>query len=296
VMDSESSSVQPVLDPDADHRLNMGVTFDDVDSGETATVEISTTFGSIDLSTIDQPGLFISPPSGISPEGGRVTIDGDIAAVQAAIESFTVSLPFTFGDDDMLAEVPKMAVSVRVNDFAAVGTAPMSATSSFALYATCGDGVIQVEEACDDGNVANGDGCNSSCLVEPNRVCTGEPSVCVVACGDGTVQREWGEACDDGNDFDGDGCSACQMDDGMFCTGSPSVCQPWCKAAHRVAQHVTFPKLFLQSGIHLDSTTAVAVLPCTPAEANQIVYDGAASKELYICNGSTWLQLLSQPL
>jgi cysteine-rich repeat protein len=44
----------------------------------------------------------------------------------------------------------------------------------------CGDGhVNQVAgEGCDDGNTASGDGCSSSCTVEPGATCTGSPSVC----------------------------------------------------------------------------------------------------------------------
>lgn len=46
--------------------------------------------------------------------------------------------------------------------------------------AACGDGHvhIQVNEFCDDGNLRDGDGCSSDCLIEPGFHCTGEPSVC----------------------------------------------------------------------------------------------------------------------
>ncbi len=43
---------------------------------------------------------------------------------------------------------------------------------------TCGDGVIEGAEACDDGGTAPGDGCDASCQVEPGWICVGEPSVC----------------------------------------------------------------------------------------------------------------------
>ena len=48
-------------------------------------------------------------------------------------------------------------------------------------------------EQCDDGNNANGDGCSSSCVVEPNSSCFGgSPSACVsgavFTCGDGVVE------------------------------------------------------------------------------------------------------------
>jgi len=58
---------------------------------------------------------------------------------------------------------------------------------------SCGDGVVDTGEECDDGNTVDGDGCSSSCVVEP-------------ACGDGVLDA--GEGCDDGNTVDGDGCSS----------------------------------------------------------------------------------------
>ena len=43
---------------------------------------------------------------------------------------------------------------------------------------TCGDGLVDAGEQCDDGNRASGDGCSASCTVEPCRTCSGQPSVC----------------------------------------------------------------------------------------------------------------------
>eukprot|EP00977_Amphora_coffeiformis_P026373 scaffold25842_cov198-Amphora_coffeaeformis.AAC.28 len=57
----------------------------------------------------------------------------------------------------------------------------------------CGDGVMQGNEQCDDGNNDNGDGCSATCVEE--------------FCGDGITNNN-NEECDDGNNDDGDGCSA----------------------------------------------------------------------------------------
>ncbi|MBY0276059.1 hypothetical protein K2Z84_11995 [Candidatus Binatia bacterium] len=63
---------------------------------------------------------------------------------------------------------------------------------------TCGDGILDPGEACDDHNVVNGDGCDANCTV--------------TACGNGVVTA--GEACDDGNLVGGDGCRAnCTVED-----------------------------------------------------------------------------------
>ncbi len=43
----------------------------------------------------------------------------------------------------------------------------------------CGDGVVGMEELCDDGNSMPGDGCSMDCLVEPGFECApGPPSMC----------------------------------------------------------------------------------------------------------------------
>jgi cysteine-rich repeat protein len=70
----------------------------------------------------------------------------------------------------------------------------------------CGDSASDPGEGCDDGNVSGGDGCSSVCQIEPGFVCSGAPSVCVPACGDGQLTPAL-ESCDDGNAVSGDGCS-----------------------------------------------------------------------------------------
>ncbi|HTQ05707.1 MAG TPA: DUF4215 domain-containing protein [Polyangiaceae bacterium] len=59
---------------------------------------------------------------------------------------------------------------------------------------TCGNGVREGEEECDDGNVTSGDGCSSDCVIEASGA----------RCGDGII--EGNEECDDGNLQVGDGC------------------------------------------------------------------------------------------
>ena len=77
----------------------------------------------------------------------------------------------------------------------------------------CGDGIVDVAtETCDDGNRTSGDGCSANCQTETSATC-----------GNGVVDAN--EACDDHNTAAGDGCSAaCQVEAGYTCTGAPSVC------------------------------------------------------------------------
>jgi fibro-slime domain-containing protein len=90
----------------------------------------------------------------------------------------------------------------------------------------CGDGMLTMDEACDDGNKVGGDGCAANCLsVEPGYSCTPPGVAChkIVRCGDGLVAAS--EGCDDGNTMDGDGCSSrCRLETGFKCSGAPSVC------------------------------------------------------------------------
>jgi cysteine-rich repeat protein len=49
----------------------------------------------------------------------------------------------------------------------------------------CGDGAIDGEEVCDDGDNTGGDGCSSICTIESGWICDDEPSVCVEIPADG---------------------------------------------------------------------------------------------------------------
>ena len=120
----------------------------------------------------------------------------------------------------------------------------LSATDASNLFDTCvgcGDGVLDADETCDDGNWIAGDGCSASCKLEVTIGCTAddqcdsglcdlptgqcvcqrdldcfnnqicdlseEPSACEDAGSCGNNVLDAGEECDDGNVFGGDGCS-----------------------------------------------------------------------------------------
>lgn len=62
---------------------------------------------------------------------------------------------------------------------------------AYCLSPTCGDGLVDTFEPCDDGNVSDEDACVAGCRVN--------------LCGDG-LQHSGVESCDDGNEDDTDGC------------------------------------------------------------------------------------------
>ncbi len=51
---------------------------------------------------------------------------------------------------------------------------------------SCGDGIVEGSEECDDKNATAGDGC-TACKVDANHHCSGAPSVCAMAGGPGDV-------------------------------------------------------------------------------------------------------------
>ncbi len=72
---------------------------------------------------------------------------------------------------------------------------------------TCGDGLVEQAEECDDGGRSAGDGCSPECT-EVCWECTGEPSACETL-PDGT-------ACEDGNV-----CTTNDQCSGVVCVGGP---------------------------------------------------------------------------
>eukprot|EP00931_Biecheleriopsis_adriatica_P040733 TRINITY_DN23337_c0_g1_i1.p1 TRINITY_DN23337_c0_g1~~TRINITY_DN23337_c0_g1_i1.p1 ORF type:complete len:4853 (-),score=966.29 TRINITY_DN23337_c0_g1_i1:13-14571(-) len=113
---------------------------------------------------------------------------------------------------------------------------PATGSGSYASVCTpiCGDGLQRAPETCDDGNVAEGDGCTAQCVMDPGYACWPPGVPCRQLCGD--YLRLEGEECDDGNLRLADGCdSSCKVEVGWICesfvlspTNATSVCSPIC--------------------------------------------------------------------
>ena len=97
---------------------------------------------------------------------------------------------------------------------------------------SCGDGALNDDEQCDDGNKTGGDGCSANCLVvEQGYACPTPGAECEPAaiCGDGALVGA--EQCDDGNTAAGDGCTdACLLERDFACPtpGEPCVSSVHC--------------------------------------------------------------------
>lgn len=117
-----------------------------------------------------------------------------------------------------------------------------------ACVVQCGDGKKDGTELCEDGNILNGDGCDSTCNLEADSFCTGGTvstpdtcticgngqslngagTACVTVCGDG--RKHSSEECEDGNTVAGDGCDAtCAIEANFICSGghitAPDTCE-----------------------------------------------------------------------
>ncbi len=90
----------------------------------------------------------------------------------------------------------------------------------------CGNGRLDEDETCDDGNTESGDGCAADCDdIDEGFTCAvaGAPCERARVCGDG-LQTD-GEQCDDGNVDDGDGCtSTCLLEADHACPEPGEAC------------------------------------------------------------------------
>ena len=91
----------------------------------------------------------------------------------------------------------------------------------------CNDGEITPNEQWEDGNISDGDGCSTSCQIEPGWNCVNNPaltsSTCAPICGDGLIKGS--EKWDDGNIIDNQGClyDCSGSIDGWHWTGGSST-------------------------------------------------------------------------
>ena len=194
-----------------------------LESGGTVDVTVTTAGGTSASSPEDQ-FTFVAAPvvSGISPDSGPVS-GGTTVTITGA--NFTEASSVTFGDSlagfSVIDDTSITAVSPGVEgpDDVQVRVASIGGTSAtvpadrFMYVApTCGNGVIDPGEQCDDGNTFNGDGCSAQCTIESCYTCVGQPSSC--------SPSPVGTACDDGN-----ACTVGETCDGAGVCGGFTSCR-----------------------------------------------------------------------
>jgi len=167
---------------------------------------------SITPATTDDP-LTIATPGARRNGGGRSAFTGLIDEVE--IFSRTLS------DEEIrgvfIAENQGKCKPTCGNGISEVGetcddgnTVDKDGCSARCVAELCGNGILNPQEQCDDGNTVEGDGCDSNCNSE--------------ICGNNVLQTLLGEQCDDGNLVNGDGCgSSCALQ----CNIPPSGLVSW---------------------------------------------------------------------
>ncbi len=111
-------------------------------------------------------------------KGGALTLSGGGSGwpYQITQSQGLIDVHFTIGTDVYCARF----VSFTSNQAGKVSAknAPAPPDCSLPPPPTCGNGVVEGTEECDDGNTMNGDGCSSTCQLEnTSAICDGIPTV-----------------------------------------------------------------------------------------------------------------------
>lgn len=131
------------------------------------------------------------PPPTSDPQPGTTTTTTDPVDPTTTAASTTASTSMTSEP----GETSESSASGETSEPGETGES--SGTDTGMPAPECGNGVVEDNEACDDGNPINEDMCKNDCTA--------------AVCGDGYVQDEIGEACDDANNDDSDGCIDCVL-------------------------------------------------------------------------------------
>ena len=126
---------------------------------------------------VDSSGKWVIPGAGknLLRAGGAITIAGKLTGSDKNELRYKSAPPVITGTVD---PAPTLIVDTSLADCAG----------------GCGNGALDSDETCDDGNLTACDGCSSNCQILEG------------VCGDGV--RDCGEQCDDANLTDADGCDA----------------------------------------------------------------------------------------
>ncbi|MFQ5496206.1 MAG: thrombospondin type 3 repeat-containing protein, partial [Phycisphaerae bacterium] len=161
-------------------------------------------------------GLMVEVPQECRYDGTTDTLECPIDGGLPAGRHVTRTIDVQVGPDVEHGAVLSFSLAVFSPDVSDPVGCNNSTAGMMTVSSLCGDGVVNGDEACDDGNRAAGDGCDVSCAVEPppdGACCLPATAACMivreVACRDaGGFYRGDGVACDD--DPDGDRWIGCE--------------------------------------------------------------------------------------
>jgi cysteine-rich repeat protein len=196
---SDTATVTVTVNPVADTPVAMDGTAT-TDEGQAVTITLTAT-------DPDLPAVSLTFAIASAPTSGTL---GPITQATATSATVTYTPTGTYAGPDAFTFTASDGTST---------SAPATVSITVTNVITCGDGVREPPETCDDTNLIDGDGCSMTCAVEPGWDCgVAQPSVCDAICGDGiTIAGE--EECDDMNAIDTDGCTT-QCHAGPVCATS----------------------------------------------------------------------------
>jgi cysteine-rich repeat protein len=153
--------------------------------------------------TTDEAGRWLVAWTSHRPDTGSDDMDSDIVVAASTDFGGTWSDPARLNPASTIDEAEEMRPMISSRDGNTVlsgwQTRPFERDDKLvidtvyvrAIDASCGNGVVEATEDCDDDNLFDGDGCDTNCTL--------------TGCGNGIVTD--GETCDDGNRRDDDRCS-----------------------------------------------------------------------------------------
>ncbi len=135
------------------------------------------------------------------PEPGTQTTDADLDTVSTTMVDTTDPgiQTVTGNPTNPMPTTTEASETTGATTSDDTGTTEEMPDTSTGPVQECGNGIVEGDEACDDGNDIDNDECSNDCKIP--------------GCGDGVVQEP--EECDDGNDIDTDECTnGCKL---AFC-------------------------------------------------------------------------------
>ena len=159
-----------------------GTTVNNFSTAKTYTVvaeDLSTKNFTVTVTTA--PGYSIGGNLTSLPTGNlTLYLNGGNSTVKSSTGTFTFALLLGTGSSYTVTASPSngSVICSLTNASGTVSSANIGNVSVSCIMPICGNGVIESGEQCDDNNTNPGDGCNSSCQIEPGFSCNGQPSIC----------------------------------------------------------------------------------------------------------------------
>jgi cysteine-rich repeat protein len=142
------------------------------------------------------------------------------------------------------------------------GMSPTATCRSTCVTVRCGNGLVDLGEVCDDGNLEVDDGCTPDCLSDET-------------CGNGILDFFAGEHCDDGNLDERDGCASTCEPETLTWTRTPEVPGP----PGRLSQCMAYDPL-RRLTVMFGGTNAAFGEPTGGPMDDTWVWDGTSWREL----------------